>query len=834
MNSDRSKVGAMAERNRLPWIADLSTDLSFGWRLLRRSPGFAIAAILTLALGIGANTAMFSVADGLLFRPPPFDHPERVYWIYDVNSTLHLTVDDAVPPSPGNFIDWRRHSRAFDYMIAWRNWFFSVAGASGHDVATEQVRGVTVSPGFFDMLGVRAAIGRTFRSDEEEPGRDQVVVLTDGFWQRHFGGDPAIVGQSVLVDGRSLTVIGVLPKTFYFLWRDSAIFVPMTVDADFTSRRATHSIAVLGRLAPGTTRSEALSELERLGRDLGRAYPTTNDGWSAELVPVFPLNKNLQPALLMLLGAVGCVLLIACINVGNLLLARAGVREREMTVRMALGASLGRLLRQMLAESSLLAAIGAAIGVPLAAGTLRALWPFIPEVKIAGALGITIDTRALFVTVAVTLVTTVLLGTLPTLQTSGTKRLRASGDSYRRATAGTALLTIEVALSLMLVMTATLLVRSLWNLQRVDPGFRADRLITMQVWLPEAKYLDAAGVSRFYEELLSRVQQIHEVSAAAVVNTRPFLGWSLGARLQTPGHASPGADDPIVDFRIISPGYLAALRSRLMRGRGLDDGDRPDALPVALVNSTMARRFWPTEDPIGKAVRLRLLGSNASAPWWPEHTADGYTIVGVIGDVKESRLGDQVRPVVYLSYSQNPSRYAHLLVRTDGTPLNVLETVQRQLRAIDPDLGVYDVQSMETVLDQAVASPRLNSILLWVFAVVALMLCAVGVYGVTSCLVVRRTREFAIRLAIGAPPSTIFQTVARDGATVALVGIAIGVCGALVLGRILASLVFGVAATDRATLAVSAGGVFVVAMAACWRPAWRATRVDPMTVLRAE
>jgi ABC-type antimicrobial peptide transport system permease subunit len=271
-----------------------------------------------------------------------------------------------------------------------------------------------------------------------------------------------------------------------------------------------------------------------------------------------------------------------------------------------------------------------------------------------------------------------------------------------------------------------------------------------------------------------------------------------------------------------------------MRGRSFDDGDGPDALPVALINTTMARRFWPTEDPIGKAIRLRFLGSTASAPWWPEHTADTYAIVGVIGDIKEGRLGDQVRSVVYLADSQNPSRYAHLLVRTDGTSLNVLETVQRELRAVDPNIGVYDVQSMESVLDQAVASPRLSSILLWVFAVAALMLCAVGIYGVTSYLVAQRTREFAIRLAIGATPSTIFRSVTRDGATVALIGIAIGVGGALLLARTLASLIFGVAATDPVTLMFSAAVVFAVAMLACWRPAWRATRVDPMTVLRAE
>ena len=823
----------MAERSRVPWMPDLLTDVRFGWRMLRRSPGFALAAIFTLALGIGANTAMFSVADGLLLRPPPFDHPERLYWIYDVNSRLRLTVADTVPPSPGNFVEWRRRSRAFDYMIAWRNWFFSVAGTSAHDAGAEQIRGVTVSPGFFEMLGVRAAIGRTFGADEEEPGRDKVAVLTDGFWQRRFGGNRSIVGQSVLVDGRSLTVIGVLPKEFYFLWRDSAIFLPMTVDADFQSGRATHSIAVLGRLAPGMTRGEAQPELERIGRDLGRAYPATNDGWSAGLVPVFPLNKNLQPALLMLLGAVACVLLIACINVGNLLLARAGAREREMTVRTALGASRGRLIRQMLAESGLLAVIGAMLGVPLAAGALRTLWPFIPEVRIAGALGVTIDTRVLGVTLAVTIVTAMLLGTLPALQASRTGRLKVSGDSSYGA-AGAALLTIEIALSLMLLAGATLLVRSLWNLQRVDPGFRTDRLTTMQVWLPRTTYPDAAGVSRFYEEFLRRVQGVRGVSAAAFVNTRPFLGWSLGARLQVPGHAAPAEDDPIVDFRVISPGYLAALGSRLIRGRIFDAGDSQDTLSVALINASMARRFWPDEDPMGEALHLGFLGSTASAPWWPERTADTYTIVGVIGDIRESRLGDQVRPVVYLSSSQNPSRYAHLLVRTDGTSLNVLQTVQRQLRAIDPDLGVYDVQSMETVIDQAVASPRLNSTLLWVFAVAALILCGVGVYGVTSCVVSRRTREFAIRLAIGAAPSTIFRTVTRQGATIALIGISIGVGGALLLARTLAGLVFGVAATDGTTLTVSAGVVFALAMLASWRPAWRATRVDPMTVLRAE
>jgi predicted permease len=817
------------------WLIDLLTDMRFGSRMLRRSPGFALAAILTLALGIGANTAMFSVADGLLLRPPPFEHPEGLYWIYEVNATLRLTTADAVPDSPANFLDWRRDRRVFDYMIAWRNWFYSVAGVGGQSMAPEQVRGVMVSPGFFEMLGVRTFIGRTFRPDEEEPGRDDVVVLTHGFWQRHFGGDSAIVGQSVLVDGRRRMVIGVLQDDFYFIFRDSALFVPMTVDREFRNSRTTHNIVVLARLAPGATASDGQSDLDRIGRDLQLAYPTTNDAWGPALVPVFPMNKNLRPALLMLLGAVALVLLIACINVGNLLLARARARQREVTVRTALGASRNRLVRQMLAESALLAAVGAMIALPLAAVAIRTLTSFLPDVRIAGAGGVTIDIRVLTVTFALTLTTTALLGTFPALQSTRSDQLRVFGSSQARARAGMALLAVEIALSLMLLFGATLLVRSLWNLQRVDPGFRPDRLITMQLWLPGTRYPNAESVSLFYQEVLRRIHSLSDVTATAVVNTRPFLGWSLGARFQAPGQASSAADDPIIDFRVITPGYLSALGVRLVRGRDIQERDGLEAAPVALINTTMARRFWPAGEPIGDVIRLKFLGANPSGPWLPERTADAYTVVGVLGDVQESRLGDKVRPVVYLSQRQNPSRYGHLLVRTGASSTSgVLNSIRRQLESVDPDLGVYDVQSMTTVMEQAVAAPRLNSLLLSIFAATALLLCGVGVYGVTSYIVARRTREFAIRLAIGGSPSTILQMVSRQGAAVALIGIAIGIGGALMLGSTLASLVYGVAPRDGVTLLLSSVVVFVVATVACYVPAWHATRVEPLAVLRAE
>jgi predicted permease len=427
--------------------------------------------------------------------------------------------------------------------------------------------------------------------DDEQAGRDPGVVLTDGFWQSHFARDPEIVGRSVLVDGRPVTVVGVLPKDFYFLVRDTAVFFPMTVDADFQTQRTTHSVVVLARLAPGVTQNEAQSEIERLSRNLAQAYPATNDGWSAGLAPVFPLNKHLRSALLMLLGAVGCVLLIACINVGNLLLAKANAPARTKRSH-GLGASKSRLIRQMLAESLLLAGSGTVTGVPLAAGIVRAVSPFLPDVKIAGSAGVTSDACVLLATLAFTIITTVFVGVMPALKARRTEQLRVSADSHRRATAGTVLLTIEVALSFMLFFAAILLVRSLWNLERLDPGFRADHLTTMQVWLPEAKYADRGRVSRFYEQLLQSVQDTHDVSAVAVVNTRPFLGWSIGARLQVPGHAAASDDDPIVDLRVISPGYFAALRARLISGRNLDNDDGPGTLPVALINTTMARHFW--------------------------------------------------------------------------------------------------------------------------------------------------------------------------------------------------------------------------------------------------
>jgi predicted permease len=375
----------------------------------------------------------------------------------------------------------------------------------------------------------------------------------------------------------------------------------------------------------------------------------------------------------------------------------------------------------------------------------------------------------------------------------------------------------------------------LWNLQQVDPGFQADHLLTMQLWLPPAKYASPVRVTGFYEDLLRRLRRVPEVREAAVVNTRPFLGWRLGARVRLSGRPSlESGEDPIVSFRVISPGYLTALGTPLIRGRDLVDSDGPASAGVALVNQVLAHRFWPGADPIGETITIRPLGSASVAPWWPEQTTDTFRVVGVIGNVKESRLNDQAEPVAYLSYLQNATRYAHVLVRTRSAPTSITSIVQREIRAVDPDLGVYDAQSMAAILDQAVAAPRLNSVLLWAFATMALVLSAIGIYGVTSYVVSQRRREFAIRLALGAPPRSLFRLVTRDGLSVVIVGITMGLAGALLLARMLSGLLYGVMPTDAPTLVVGASMVLVVALLACWRPAWSATAVDPMITLRAE
>ena len=621
-------------------VADnLWRDLRYGCRMLVKSPGFSAIAVFVLAVGIGANTVVFTIADGLLFRPPPFEAAERLHWIYDVNDEQGFTLDDRMPPSSGNFADWREQARSVEFMVAWRNWFFSVAGPHGHDLVAEQVRGVHVSPSFFDMLGVRAALGRTFLPAEEEPGRDRVVVITNGFWERRYAAEPSIVGSAILVDGEPFTVIGVTPPDFYFLWPDSDLFMPMTVDGAFRDARASHDIVVLASLAPDVTLPEAQAEMDRITADLEQAHPATNGGWRTRFVPVFPLNQGLRPALMVLLAAVGCVLLIACLNVAGLLLVRGGIRQREIALRASLGASRGRLVGQMLTESTLLALFGAVAGIGLATAGLRVLGPLMPTVQIAQPLMLTPDARVLTFTFGIAAVTTVVFGLLPAIRSSRTQELRVgTAQAGHRLAGGRAVLAVEIALSLMLLVGAVLLIRSLWHLQRVDPGFRTDRLLTMQLWLPETRYEGAPEVASFADEVLRRLTRFPEISAAATVNTRPLLGWSLLMDVDIPEQPRPpNVEQQYVAYRIISPDYLETLGIPLIRGRGFEDADGPRNAPVALVNEAMVRRFWPDRDPVGAHLRTPVPEANVG-PWTPFRSADAYRVVGIVGDTREDLL----------------------------------------------------------------------------------------------------------------------------------------------------------------------------------------------------
>ncbi len=805
-------------------------DFRYAARTLRRSPGFALVAVLTLALGIGANSAIFSVINTLLLRPPAFEHLNRLVVLFETNPQKGW---NDVYPSPGNFLDWREQSRSLDYVSGWRNWYYTLSGPEGRAGLPEQIRGVRISPSFFSMLGVRAALGRTFQREEEEPGRDQVVILTDGLWKRRFGADAAIVGEKVLIDSRPASVIGVLPADFYFLQADFDIWMPLTVDQALHDR-VEHSINVFARLGPGVSMAQAQAEMEAIARGLEQAHPETNGGFGARIGRIYPTAavKTMRPALLVLLGAAGFVLLIACANVANLLLARAVSRQREIAIRTAIGATRFRLIRQMLTESVLLAGIGGAAGLLLAHWALRLLVPLIPHISAYRALAPTIDSRVLGFTLAVALSTGVVFGLAPALQATRAEFLRVSASFHRRA-AGDFLMVSEIALSIVLLIGAALLLKSFWHLQKIDPGFRPDHLLTMQVWLPKTKYPEASKVAGFYRQVVQRIEALPGVRAASAVNFRPFLGWGDGTLLDIEGHVPQSPSEALqAQYRVVTPGYFRTLGVPLLQGRDLTESDGPTSAGVAVINETMARRFWPNENPIGKHIRPAF--RKTQVPWRPDATARWLTIIGVVGDVKEFRLNDPSPPEMYLSYLQSPSSLMFLVVRTASFPATLAATVQSEIRQVDRDQPVSDIRTMDAALSDAVAQPRFNLQLLGVFAALAVILSAVGVYGVTSYAVTQRTREIGIRMALGAEPSDVLGMMARQGLRLILIGVLIGLAAAAGLTRVLSSLLFGVSPTDPAIFAGVTLLLVAIAMLAGYLPARRAARVDPMTALRQE
>jgi putative ABC transport system permease protein len=811
-------------------------DLRYAVRLMRKSPAFTLITVATLALGIGANTAIFSVVDNLFFRPPPFHDIDRLVYIVDTNPEKVPPGVEA-GPSPGNVLDWRQRARSLDAIAMWRNWYYSVQSTVSNPGLPESVRGVRVSPAFFRMLGVDAAIGRTFRDEDAVPGGDQVVVLSHSLWVRRFGSDPAIVGRRILIDSRAVTVVGIFAKHFQFYQPDLELWMPLAEDAPLRNRD-NHSVMVFARLAPNVSIDDAQAELDGITRQLALEHPATNSGWNARLIPLYPSRevRDVRPAMIVLLAASGFVLLIACVNVAHLLLGRALARQREMVIRTAIGASRRQLIRQMLIESMLLGLAGGIAGVVVSWIGVRAVVPLLPHAGTNQTMGTfgpivpAVDARVLAFSVTVALATGVVFGLVPAFESTRLDVLRINASGNRSRT-GRWLMAGELALAIVLLFGAALLIKSFWRLQDVQPGFRTDHLLTLQVWLPKTKYPEPAQARRFYEQLLPRIAGLPGVRAAGAISFRPFLGMAMTTLVGVDGRTSkaPG-DDVFVGYDVVTPGYLRLLGQRLLRGRDLEDADTETTFGAAVVNDAMARQLWPGDDPIGKRVLPAF--ARTDVPWAVDAPGRWLTIVGVAADIKEFRLNEQPRPLMYVSYRQFPSSFMYVVVRTDAPPEAVSAAVQREIGALDSNQPASNVRTMDEAIAQAV--PRFNVSLLGIFAAVAWLLSTIGVYGVTSYGVAQRTREIGIRMALGASAGAMLSMVMRETLATGAIAVGCGLVAALAVSRAMASMLYGVSTTDVAALTGAAVALLATAIVAAAVPAGRAARVEPMTVLKAE
>jgi putative ABC transport system permease protein len=807
-------------------VADLLHDLRYAARLQRKNPAFTIIAIIALALGIGANTAIFSVVNTVLLRPLPYKDPERLVMVWEDATKQGYPRDT---PAAANFVDWRDQSQNFEGMAAIADESFNVTGSGD----PERLEGRRVSATMFPLLGVEPQIGRVFTAAEDQSGAQRVVVLSYPLWQRRFGGDPGIIGQSLTLNGESYVVVGVMPARFQFPSSDDQAWVPIALTQQDAGNRNRHYLQVLGRLKPGVSLTQAQSEMSTIAARLQQQYPQSNAELGAVVQPLQEhLVGDIKPALLVLLGAVGLVLLIACANVANLLLARAAVRQKEIAVRVALGAKRSRLIRQFLTESVLLSTLGGLVGLAIAYGGLILLKAFIPE-NISQAREISIDVKVLAFTFLVSVATGLIFGLAPAIQAARFNQIDTLKEGGRDAATGGSgqrlrglLVTAEVAISLVLLIGAGLLINSFLRLRNVDPGFRTDNLLTMKIVLPEPKYEEMARRSAFYTELVNRVQSLAGVRSAAVTSNLPLYRQGNSISIGIEGQpAPPPGQERIVVTRIISPGYLDTMSIPVLRGRGLTEQDTETTPNVVVVSETMARRYWPGEDAVGKRIAVGRIRK-------PE---DWVQVVGVAKDVRQFELNAEPKPQMYLTYRQMgffDSR--DLVVKTDVDPASMAATVRKAVWEIDKDQPVSNIQTMDQILAESIARQRFSMLVLAIFAAVALVLAGVGIYGVMSYSVAQRTHEIGIRMALGAQTGAVLKLAVGYGMKLVIAGIAIGLIAAFALTRVMSTLLFGVTATDPTTFALISLLLIAVAVLASYVPARRATRVNPIIALRYE
>jgi putative ABC transport system permease protein len=809
----------------------LVNDVRYSLRTLARNPSFTIVAVLALALGIGANTAIFSIIDAVLLRPLPYQEPEKLVKVW-TNFTGIGLPNDRNWVSPPEFVDLRALNKSFSGVAAISGDSFNISTGG----TPERVEGAQVSASFLDLLGVRPTTGRGFLPGEDQPGRDNVILLSHDLWQRRFGGDPAIVGRTITVNGRSYMVLGVLPPGFRYP-AEAEVWTPLAITPEMLGPgyRGSHGLEVLARIKSEVSLDQARADMRAVTSQIieqNRDYPYRDRDFAVLLVPLLEETiGDVRTALFVLLGAVGFVLLIACANVANLLLARAAVRERELAVRAALGASRGRLVRQLLTESIVLSMAGAASGLLVAHWGLRAL-NTITETALPRIASVGLDARLLAFTVLVAVATGVIFGLVPAIQASRSITYDSLKEAGRGGTAGTlhhglrrVLIVAEVALSLVLLAGAGLLVRSFLRVLAVDPGFHADRVLTVRVALPEARYSTPERIRAFYGELLDRIEHLPGVEAAGAVSSLPLSGSGSSGTVTIDTNAVPPENaTPEADWRAITPGYFRAMGIALVRGRFFDARDNENGARVAIVDESLANTYWPNADPIGR--RIKLGGRQSTRPW--------MTVVGVVRPVRYRTLEAASRIGLYWPEAQNPRSALSLAIRTASEPAAMAATVQKQVLALDPDQPIYAVRTLEQLVSESVARRRLSMLLLSLFAGLALALAAVGLYGVLSYLVTERSHEIGIRMALGASRPQVMRLVLGQGLSLTLVGIAAGLAAAFGVTRLLSTLLFDVKASDPYTFGLMAVVLLAVATLAGFVPARRATRVDPMAALRQE
>ncbi len=807
-------------------------DLRFGARTLLRNPGFATVAILTLALGVGVNAAIFSVVNAVLLKPLPWSEPDRAVMIWS-----RWTAFDKTWVSDGEVNDYRRRASTLAEVAAWDDSQVNLTG----DGEPERVPAGSVTANLFSVLGVTPQYGRTFTAAEDVPNGPRLVLLGHGLWQRRYAGEPGIIGRSIQVNGNAYQVIGIMPRDFVLPTdfqnpNPTMLWIPQQWNRASTDH-GNHGYYAAARLKPGATVPQARDELHRIAQAMTNEglYPRQMQFDTVVLSLRDEVVGGVRRAIWLLFGAVGFLLLIACANVANLLLARAEARHREIAVRAALGAGRARVIRQLLTESLVLAVISALAGLALATAGARLLAWWNPA-NIPRVASVTIDTRVLLFTIAIALMTTIVFSLAPSVRLLRSDLTESMKEGGANATTGSgrqrfrnALVVVEMALAVILLVGAGLMLRSLWSLQRIDLGFNPTGVLTMRVSLPEATYGKPEQVVAFYSRLMDEVRALPGVAAAGAARSLP-LGSTIGDfGLRVDGYVPPPGTNAKGDWQIVTDGYLEAMGEQVLRGRPITRADTTDSQLVALINEEMARRYWSGRDPIGGRLRI---GGNMSRPW--------VTVVGIVKDVHHNGVADVVKEKFYVPHTQwhkstgFPISGMSLIVRTTGNPVALAPSVRNVIRQLDPNLPVADVRPMTAVVGAALSTPRFTSVLLSMFALLALTLSAVGIYGVLSYVVSRRTREIGIRVAIGADRSRVLRMVLTNGLTLALTGLGLGVIVSLPIARLMQGLLHGVTPADPATFVAVALALASVALLASLVPALRATRVDPVIALKSE